>query len=193
MPSPCSLRLGAVRSHRATEVRALRQWPLALAAGESMKIVGASRRSAAPGSQNIGVAEYGDDLCEIRLREVLAQEPESTVHTVACGSPSIQCPYASSSHARLRVGAREAPRSTPSTLVAAFKREAGNSRLRTQTAPPLSFALFSVAAPHRLRNQPPRAAAELSTHRMPPPSKTAANPSFNLTSSGWLRQPPNAG
>jgi hypothetical protein len=29
---------------------------------QSMKIEGASRRSAAPGSQFVGVAEYGDDL-----------------------------------------------------------------------------------------------------------------------------------
>jgi hypothetical protein len=28
-----------------------------------MKIEGASRRSAAPGSQFVGVAEYGDDSC----------------------------------------------------------------------------------------------------------------------------------
>jgi hypothetical protein len=28
-----------------------------------MKVTGASRRSAAPGSQSIGVAEYGDDPC----------------------------------------------------------------------------------------------------------------------------------
>jgi hypothetical protein len=63
MPSPCSLTLGVVRRHHATEVRALRPSPLAPAARESMKIEGASRRSAAPGSQKVGVAEYGDDVC----------------------------------------------------------------------------------------------------------------------------------
>jgi hypothetical protein len=43
----------------------------------------------------------------------------------------------------------------------------------------------STASPQK---PAPRAAAELSTHRMPPPSETAANPSFNLTHSG-LRPP----
>jgi hypothetical protein len=89
MPSLCSLHLGVVRSHRATEVQALRPSPLALAAGESMKITGASRRSAPPGSQKVGVAEYGDDLCESRPRVVLGRKPDFTVHAVACCSPSI--------------------------------------------------------------------------------------------------------
>jgi hypothetical protein len=32
-----------------------------------MKIAGASRRSAAPGSQFVGVAEYGDDLATLAV------------------------------------------------------------------------------------------------------------------------------
>jgi hypothetical protein len=32
-----------------------------------MKITGASRRSAAPGSQSVGVAEYGDDLAPLAV------------------------------------------------------------------------------------------------------------------------------
>jgi hypothetical protein len=153
-----------------------------------MKIAGASRRSAAPGSQNVGVAEYGDDLCESHRREV--SRTKARIHSTHRCMRFAKHPKSvrQSSHARLRARAREAPRSTPSTLVAASKREAANLRLRTQPAPLLSFALSSAAAPHRLRNQSPRATAELSTHRMPPRSETAANPSFNLTHSG-LRPP----
>jgi hypothetical protein len=87
MPSPCSLRLGVVRSDHATEVQALRPSRLALAAGEIWKIAGASRRSAAPGSQSVGVAEYGDDLRTFHRRQVLGRKPEITAHTVICASP----------------------------------------------------------------------------------------------------------
>jgi hypothetical protein len=37
-----------------------------------MKIAGASRHSAAPGSQNVGVAEYGDD---VRTQPYAAMDP----------------------------------------------------------------------------------------------------------------------
>jgi hypothetical protein len=66
MPSPCSLRLAVIRSYHATEVQALRPAPLPLAAGEVLKITGASRRSAAPGSQKVCAAEYGGDLCGLQ-------------------------------------------------------------------------------------------------------------------------------
>jgi hypothetical protein len=66
MSSPCSFPLGVVCSDHAAEVQALRPTPLALVAGESMKTEGASRRSAAPGSQKVGAAEYGGDLCALQ-------------------------------------------------------------------------------------------------------------------------------
>jgi hypothetical protein len=66
MPSPSSSRHGIVCGHHATEVQVLRPAPLPPAAGESMKITGASRRSAAPGSQKVGAAEYGGDLCGLQ-------------------------------------------------------------------------------------------------------------------------------
>jgi hypothetical protein len=72
MPSPCSLRFGIVRGLHEAAVEALHPSRLVLAAGESMKIAGASRRSAAPGSQNVGVAEYGDD---VRTQPYAAMEP----------------------------------------------------------------------------------------------------------------------
>jgi hypothetical protein len=87
MPSPCSFRLGVVRSHLAAEVQALRPSPLALVAGESMKIPGASRRSAAPGSQKVGAAEYGGDLGALQHRGVLGRKSESLDPSQPCRSP----------------------------------------------------------------------------------------------------------
>jgi hypothetical protein len=58
---PCNLQLAAPAAVAAAAVQSLRILPLSLAAGESMKVTGASRRSAAPGSQFVGVAGYGDD------------------------------------------------------------------------------------------------------------------------------------
>jgi hypothetical protein len=55
--------LAALSASAIAAVQALRISPLSLAARESMKVTGASRRSAAPGSQFGGVAECGDDSC----------------------------------------------------------------------------------------------------------------------------------
>jgi hypothetical protein len=55
--------LAASNAPALAAVQARRISPLSLAAGESMKVTGASRRSAAPGSQSVGVAAYGDDSC----------------------------------------------------------------------------------------------------------------------------------
>jgi hypothetical protein len=95
MPSPCSLRLRVVRSHHAPEFRALRPSPLAPTAGESMKIEGASRRSAAPGSQKVGAAEYGGDLCGIQHSWSARTKgrilgPLATMRIAASFPPSVQ-------------------------------------------------------------------------------------------------------
>jgi hypothetical protein len=175
------------RCHLAAAVRMLRPSPLCLVASKSMNIAGVSRRSAAPGSQNIGVAEYGDDRCEFRRREVLARKPEFKVHTVACGSPSIQVrpPVQPRAAARWRAGGATLNAIHARSGVQARGREFLPSHTSCTTVFVCAILCRSTASPQK---PAPFAAAELSTHRMPPPSETAANPSFNLTHSG-LRPP----
>jgi hypothetical protein len=57
-----------------------------------MKIEGASRRSAAPGIQKVGAAEYGGDLCALqRLWSARTKErilgPVATMRIAASSSP----------------------------------------------------------------------------------------------------------
>jgi hypothetical protein len=143
MPWPCSLHLGVIRSHHATEVRALRPAPLPPAAGESMKITGASRRSAAPGSQKIGAAEYGGDLCGLQHSwnartkgRILG--PLATMRIAASFPPSAQALAART--ARPRPSHRFAAQQIPEPMLA---------------APPRSFALcFAASTVARLPLRP---------------------------------------
>jgi hypothetical protein len=91
---------------------------------QSMKIEGASRRSAAPGSQNVGVAEYGDDPCPqsrlattgapaCRPQTAVVLPPAATVY------PSHPCFPATKHHPAARevpcsVGASSHTRPSPS-------------------------------------------------------------------------------
>jgi hypothetical protein len=123
---------------------------LALAAGEVWKITGASRRSAAPGSQSVGVAEYGDDLGRSADGKFSDDSPNS--HQ----SPRS---YPWSSHARLRAIAREKPHSTLSTLVAASKRKAAKLCAFARTQPQrfrLRYPCANPASPqHQQRSVTP--------------------------------------
>jgi hypothetical protein len=160
MQSPSSLRLGIVRSHHATELRALRPSPLALAAGESMKIEGASRRSAAPGSQTVGAAEYSGDLARSSSRGALGATSESLDPSQPFESPR---PFRPSSRLAL-------PRTigVSTACVCAIPCPVNRHRAWQSRQQPQNTHFLSAA--------------------MPSTSRTAANPSFNLTRSG-LRPP----
>jgi hypothetical protein len=188
MPSPCSSRLCVVRCNRAAAVQALRLSPLALVAGESMKIEGASRRSAAPGSQKVGVAEYGDD---VRTQPYAAMDPSAIgtyrgarlkpwhasvlpakgkgcpAHSFVPLSSSSQWPERAAKPARTR---RNAALSVQVCLVAHCAILRHNSQSRQ--VPPSLFPCSE--SPSRVP--------------MPAVLRTAANPSLNLTHSG-LRPP----
>jgi hypothetical protein len=176
MPSPCSFRLGVVRSHHATEVQALRPAPLPPAAEESMKITGASRRSAAPGSQKVGAAEYGGDLCGLQHSWSARTKgrilgPLATMRIAASFPPLAQALAARTARP---LSHRFAAQQIPEPILA---------------APPRSIALsFAASTFARLPLRPKSRNTHCLSAAMPPASKTAANPSFNLTRSG-LRPP----
>jgi hypothetical protein len=188
MPLPCSLRSGVVRSHHATEVRALRPPPLPFAAGELLKITGASRRSAAPGSQKVGVAEYGD--------VVFTQSPAAMV-AAATGNyrgarlkpwraavlPSAATGYAGHPVVPLPSSA-QLPESRRNAWAHAPQLKPSPSKFaRSHTA--LSFVRTrSLTRSHHLSH----ARISFPSAAMPHAPRTAANPSFNLTRSG-LRPP----
>jgi hypothetical protein len=106
MPSHCSLQFGTVRRHPAAAPLALRQSHLALVARESMKITGASRRSAAPGSQSVGVAEYGAELCHSQHH--LASATKWRIQQPALGSFHLQfcAPRSSAGHSHWHARSR---------------------------------------------------------------------------------------
>jgi hypothetical protein len=159
----------------------------------SMKTAGASRRSAAPGSQKVGVAEYGDDA---------RTQPQATMAAIAAGNyrgarltPSNRIRPASRSHglpSPLRFPSCQAPPSRQGSALAAF----AQAVKRGLPGPSLAGRNLRYPWPQLIA----RTGAPLVTHvrttfqcaAIPAVSKTAANPSFNLTFSGWLRQPPNA-
>jgi hypothetical protein len=179
MPSPCSLPLGAVRSHHATEVRALRPSPLALAAGESMKIEGASRRSAAPGSQKVGDAEYGGDLCA--LQQSLSARTKERIH----GPLATMRIAASLSPIRPSPEVHERP--TTSKRPKAKESESPTSRAGSSAISACAM-LCITASCHARRSLQLQQSTHFFCAAMSAVPRTAANPSFNLTRSG-LRPP----
>jgi hypothetical protein len=155
-----------------------------------MKIEGASRRSAAPGSQFVGVAEYGDDLSPFRRRQVLGRKPEFTAHTVTCASPSIPGPFLGPA---TRGYALSRGRSHAQRLPRSWLRPSVKQRILARShpaSPRVVVCALLAPTPYCLNTSRVVLCPKLCclTHRMPPPSETAANPSFNLTHSG-LRPP----
>jgi hypothetical protein len=151
---------------------ALCQQRLQVGRSARMKVAGASRRSAAPGSQSVGVAEYGDkSFARLCLLDPCAKRNDSFAplpHMQDQASP----PNSSLAHHRT---ARE--RATLASL---------ESHSQENLAAPTCGILWATgeASPH--------SAQALSQQVIPMEPKMRANPSFNLTFSGWLRQPPNA-
>jgi hypothetical protein len=131
----------------ATPVRApaLQSFPtqrLPLGTGESMKLAGASRRSAAPGSQSVGVAEYGDVPCP-PLRSLnsgpIATPPSS--HHPAVASVKNPPPTANTEHAGKRA-----------LFVATFA-DAPATGIPPRH-PSMSYALRSVQLPSGIGSSP---------------------------------------
>jgi hypothetical protein len=160
---------------------------------QSVKIEGASRRSAAPGSQNVGVAEYGDDA---------RTQPRTAMAAIAAGNcrgarltTSNRIRPASRSHGlNLRTPVSQQPGTTrqPGKCLAAFAQTVKRSLPRPSLAGrKLRYSSPELTA-HTVAPLVAHARTTFPCAAMPAVPKTAANPSFNLTFSGWLRQPPNA-
>jgi hypothetical protein len=140
-----------------------------------MKITGASRRSAAPGSQSVGVAEYGAVLCRPSIRTT---SPQSGVPPTGIHKPCL-------TGVRLALIALHQPLPRPSNLALQF------APLPSVAALPfaLSFGRQSRSfAQFVQQSQAAAAASARSLNQMLLVPKTEANPSFNLTRSG-LRPP----
>jgi hypothetical protein len=172
--SACHRHAGPAAPVRAPALQSFPTQRLPLGTGESMNLAGASRRSAAPGSQSVGVAEYGDVPCS-PLRSLkfgpLATPPSAPTRSRKFGESS-------------PIGENGARGKTS----AVRRNIRGSSCHRHSASPPQHELCFA----HRTAPfwqwffalSPP--SAEFSLPKM------RANPSFNLTFSGWLRQPPNA-
>ena len=166
----------------AAPVQSLRLPPLSLAARESMKVTGASRRSAAPGSQFVGVAGYGDGSCAFQ------QSSSTRMNRTICAASSIHAPLQIAFHLLRWLALAREQGAPPSHSRAAFPHK--TTRLRYRRAAPLPVCAIlrpnEASPPQKVRFRH-RSICTSRTPMQAPQHKTA-NPSVKPTHSG-LRPP----